>query len=219
MNCILEKRPTAFLTVLAVLLVNPPAFAEIGGAGTPSSYAVGDPNAGKEKSYVCQGCHGADGNSPDEQIPKLSGQFEKYLAKQMMNFQTGARTHGIFNLIATPLSEHDMEDIAAFYSNLPRMKGDESAPNDQGKKLFTEGDLSKKVIACVTCHGVRGKGLFQNVTMFPVIGGQHKAYLKKQLKDFRADTRSNSPSDIMNRITQPLSDSDIEALASYLSVQ
>lgn len=214
-----SKKLIAVLPVLIAFLASSPAFAESGGTNVLKSYAVGDPSAGKEKSYVCQGCHGEDGNSTDEQIPKLAGQFEKYLAKQMFNFQTGARTHGVFDLISTPLTDKDLEDIAAYYSNQPRMKGDQSSGSSLGMKIFTEGELTKKVIACVTCHGVRGKGLFKNVTMFPVVGGQHKIYIKKQLTDFRADTRSNSPSDIMNRITRNLSDSDIEALASYLSVQ
>jgi len=217
-NCHKIKLAATCSAVLVMLTV-PPVFAESGGASIPRSYAVGDPNAGREKSSVCQGCHGSDGNSINEQIPKLSGQFEKYIAKQLMNFQTGSRTHGIYSLISSPLTETDMDDIAAYYSNLPRMKGDESSTNQLGHKIFTQGDISKKVIACVTCHGNHGKGLFQGVTMFPVIGGQHKAYIKKQLTDFRADTRSNSPSDIMNRITRSLSDSDIEALADYISSQ
>jgi len=209
----------AMCSTLLLMLTVPPVFAETGGGSAPRIYAVGDPTAGREKSSVCQGCHGTDGNSINEQIPKLSGQFEKYITKQLMNFQTGSRTHGIYSLISAPLTETDMSDIAAYYSNLPRMKGDESSTNNLGHKIFTEGDISKKVIACVTCHGTRGKGLFKGVTMFPVIGGQHKSYIKKQLTDFRADTRSNSPSDIMNRITRSLSDSDIEALADYISSQ
>ena len=52
-----------------------------------------------------------------------------------------------------------------------------------------------------------------------MICGQHKAYLLKQLKDFREDDRMNSPNIIMNRIVRSLSDSDLEALAEYISVQ
>jgi len=50
-----------------------------------------------------------------------------------------------------------------------------------------------------------------------VIGGQHKDYLVKQLKDFRGGNRTNDPGNIMGWITSQLSDSDIEDVASYIS--
>ena len=74
-------------------------------------------------------------------------------------------------------------------------------------------------MTCVYCHGDGGKGINPSTGMYPVIGGQHKAYLMKQLKDFREDNRMNSPNIIMNRIVRSLSDSDLDALAEYISVQ
>ncbi|HTN93465.1 MAG TPA: c-type cytochrome, partial [Gallionella sp.] len=71
--------------------------------------------------------------------------------------------------------------------------------------------------ACVTCHGPNGKGLEPNSDMFPVIGGQNKEYLSKQLVNFRKVDRTNSPSGIMNKITLKLTDSELEALAEYIS--
>ena len=52
-----------------------------------------------------------------------------------------------------------------------------------------------------------------------MICGQHKAYLLKQLTDFGEDNRVNSPNIIMNRIVISPSDSNLEALAEYMSVQ
>ena len=50
----------------------------------------GDPNAGKTKSELCQGCHGVDGISVDPTtFPNLAGQFAGYIFKQVQDFQLG----------------------------------------------------------------------------------------------------------------------------------
>jgi cytochrome c553 len=204
---------------LAVLLAVPPVFASDEDMNTlkRSSAGVGNPMAGKKESDICQGCHGVDGNSADEMIPKLAGQYQGYISKQLRNFQAGLRSHDISNDILTPLSDSDLDDISAYFANQPRMKGNGSTPNKRGNEIFLKGNRSQKVISCVYCHGGGGKGLDSNIAMYPVIGGQHKAYLLKQLKDFRGENRVNSPSHIMNKIARSLSDDDIEALAEYIS--
>lgn len=55
------------------------------------AYAAGDAAAGKEKTAMCSGCHGADGNSVVGSFPKLAGQGERYLIKQMNNVKSGER--------------------------------------------------------------------------------------------------------------------------------
>jgi cytochrome c553 len=74
-------------------------------------------------------------------------------------------------------------------------------------------------LACVNCHGVRGKGLDPKTAMFPVIGGQQKDYIRLQLVNFRDGYRTNSPNGIMNRIAGSLTDDEIESLAEYLAEQ
>ena len=96
------------------------------------------------------------------------------------------------------------------------MKG-EGSDNKVGQKLFLHGDLSRTVVACVNCHGQNGKGPEPNSSMFPVIGGQNKDYLSRQLVNFRKDDRTNSPNSIMNKITRKLTDDELEALAEYIS--
>jgi cytochrome c553 len=177
----------------------------------------GDPVAGKLKSQICQGCHGVDGNSTDEQIPKLAGQYETYISKELRNYQAGVRSHEIMNAMAATLSSKDLDDISAYFASQPKMKGNGSTPNEQGKNIFLKGNISQMVLTCVDCHGIGGKGLSPDTPMFPVIGGQHKAYLLKQLIDFREDDRVNSPNAIMNRIVRTLSNADLEALAQYIS--
>jgi len=206
---------------LAVLLAVPSAFAAGGSFADMLKRRTGsgDPVAGKVKSQICQGCHGVNGNSTDGLIPKLAGQYDDYIIKQMHNYQAGIRSHEIMNGMAAPLNDNDLADIAAYFADQTIMKGNGATPNEKGKNLYLKGNISEMVMTCVYCHGDGGKGINPSTGMYPVIGGQHKAYLLKQLIDFREDDRLNSPNVIMNRIVRSLSNKDLEALAEYLAVQ
>lgn len=180
---------------------------------------TGNPVAGREKSQLCQGCHGEYGISTEPLIPKLAGQYARYIAKELRNYQAGTRSHQIMNAMAATISDDDLADVASYFASQKKMNGDGSADNQLGKELFLHGDLSKMRLACVNCHGVGGKGLAPKISMFPVIGGQHKDYIRRQLVNFRDGYRTNSPNGIMNRIASSLTDTEIESLAEFVSVQ
>ena len=212
------KYSMAACLALAVLLAFPPAFAKPDFANIMlRRTGNGDPVAGKTKSQICQGCHGVDGNSKDGLIPKLAGQYDVYIIKQMRNYQEGTRSHEIMNGMAAPLSDKDLADIAAYFADQPIMKGSAAKTNETGEKIFLHGNLEDRVMTCAYCHGNTGKGIDPSTGMYPVIGGQQKAYLFKQLKDFREDDRVNSPNAAMNKTLKALSDSELEALAGYIS--
>lgn len=214
------KNHIAVWLALAVLLAAPSVLAA--SATTDKLKRLtgsGDPVTGKIKSQICQGCHGLNGNSTDELIPKLAGQYDEYIIKQLRNYLSGTRSHEIMNGMAAPLSDKDLADISAYFASQAIMKGSGATPSEEGKKIYLKGNLSEMVMTCVYCHGEGGKGLDPSTAMYPVIGGQHKAYLLKQLIDFREDNRVNSPNIIMNRIVRSLRDVDLEAVADYLSVQ
>lgn len=172
---------------------------------------------GKNKSELCQGCHGEKGVSLDEMIPNLAGQYARYIAKELRNFQTGARTHQIMSALAATINDAELMDISNYFASQKMMQGNGRGDNPVGKKLFLKGDASRKIPACESCHGVNGKGRAPNISNFPVIGGQHKEYLRAQLVNWRSGERSNSPDGMMNKFAQPLTDAEIEALADYLS--
>jgi cytochrome c553 len=186
----------------------------------------GDPVAGRDKSALCQGCHGEDGNSPSATFPKLSGQWSDYIQKQVREFQNGARYNETMTDIAVSINDFkDLFDIAAYFASQKQMEGTPIAnPEEQnlyleGENLFTQGNERTGAFRCVKCHGEYGKGQPLNNNLFPVIGGQHKEYLIKQLTEFKTETRENDRSGMMLRITTRLTDHDIEALATYLSRQ
>src|SRR4051794_31631459 len=76
-----------------------------------------NPEAGKEKSRTCAACHGPDGNSAAGDFPRLAGQHYDYLVKALKDYKIGKRKNAIMAPQAANLSERDMEDLAAFYSN------------------------------------------------------------------------------------------------------
>ena len=83
-----------------------------------TAFAAGDAAAGKAKSTTCAACHGANGISPNDLWPNLAGQKQGYLVKQIKAFRDGQRADPMMSPMAAPLSDQDIEDLAAFYSSL-----------------------------------------------------------------------------------------------------
>ncbi len=185
----------------------------------------GDPKAGKDKAALCAGCHGDDGNSMVSDFPRLAGQYEAYIVKQVRDFQSGRRANNdtMAGMAATVASVQDAKDIGAYFAS-QKMAKQPLTPVDKklaakGKSLYEKGDPLTGVYACINCHGVRGKGKSKDISVFPRIGGQHRDYLIKQLKDFQEGRRANDPAGMMAAIARKLGPKDIEAVANYLSAQ
>ncbi|WP_446810429.1 c-type cytochrome [Methylomonas sp. 2BW1-5-20] len=180
----------------------------------------GNPVAGKQKSESerCQECHGETGNAEDARIPKHAGQYAGYLVKQLRNFQSGERRHDIMMKMAADLSPADIEDIAAYFASQKTMQGDGSGNNKPvAKNLFLNGDRTRDIPSCVSCHGENGKGKVADNVIYPVIGGQNKMYLRRQLVNWKLGERKNSPDAVMNQVSKSLNEDEIEALVDYIS--
>ncbi|GMM89593.1 c-type cytochrome [Vibrio fortis] len=187
-----------------------------------SVWAQGSIEAGKAKSQTCVACHGADGNSLITQYPKLAGQHEKYLEKQLKDLKLGMTSGGkqgrnepVMGAMAMPLSEQDMADLAAYYASLP-ISNNSTPENvvEEGKVLYTAGDAERGVTACIACHGPRGNGT--ELSGFPKISGQHAEYIKAQLEKFRDGSRNNDMNAMMRDVAKKLTDADIETLSKYV---
>lgn len=182
--------------------------------------AGGNPKAGQTKSELCQGCHGADGNSATGEFPRLAGQKMGYIVKQIKDFQSGSRVNDTMTgMAATIASIEDLKDIASYFSSQKMAKSSSSDASlvKKGEEIFINGNVNADVYGCVNCHGKDGKGKSSENDVFPVIGGQHKEYLIKQLNDFRKGERKNDPAGMMGDIAKKLKDEEIKAVAEYLS--
>ncbi|WP_277207298.1 c-type cytochrome [Vibrio misgurnus] len=187
-----------------------------------SVWAQADIEAGKAKSITCAACHGSDGNSQLTNYPQLAGQHQKYLHKQLTDLKLGASSGGqqgrydpVMSAMAMPLSEQDIADLAAYFSSLP-ISSNTTPPEvvEQGRVLYSAGDASRSLTACIACHGPRGNG--SELSGFPKISGQHADYIKAQLQKFRASTRSNDMNEMMRDIAHKLTDADIDTLSQYV---
>ena len=186
------------------------------GMAQAADAVVGDAAAGQAKTAVCGACHGPDGNSLAPNFPKLAGQGQRYLLKQLHEIKDGRRVVLEMTGLLTNLNEQDLADIAAYYAN---QKGSVGAADEKlvarGEALFRGGKLNEGMPACTGCHSPNGIG--NAAAGFPHLGGQHADYIKKQLTAFREGERTNDGDTmVMRSIAAKLSNKDIEALSQYI---
>ncbi|UCE88280.1 MAG: cytochrome c4, partial [Pseudomonadota bacterium] len=181
-----------------------------------SVQAAGNAAAGKARAQACAGCHGADGNSANPLWPKLAGQHEKYLTKQLADFKAGkTRKDPVMAGQAAGLSKADMENLAAHYAQQKIAAGSaDEKLLELGERIYRGGNPANKIAACIACHGPNGAG--NPAANFPSLGGQHAAYTEKALKDFRSEARTNDAGKMMRNITEKMTDREIAAVASYI---
>lgn len=87
--------------------------------GSVAAHAAGDAAAGQIKAFSCMGCHGVPGYTvvyPTYHVPKVGGQHAQYIVNALKEYKDGKRNFPTMDAQAASLSEKDMEDIAAFFS-------------------------------------------------------------------------------------------------------
>jgi cytochrome c553 len=85
-------------------------------AASGSALANGDAAAGKSKAAVCAACHGLLGVSINDEWPNLASQKYAYLVKQLKAFRDGTRKDPLMTPMAEPLSDRDIDNLAAYFS-------------------------------------------------------------------------------------------------------
>lgn len=183
-------------------------------AASGLAWAEGSAEAGKGKSEQCAGCHGEGGVSETPIFPKLAGQHSGYLARQLSDFRAQKRVDPSMNAITGALSDQDIEDLAAFYAS-QKVQSGPAGENAAGKRLYYLGHASEGIPACSGCHSPSGSG--NEPAGFPVLRGQHAAYLVKALGDFKSRERSNDPREIMRDVVARMRGEEINAVADFIS--
>ncbi|MDH5205370.1 MAG: cytochrome c [Hylemonella sp.] len=78
-----------------------------------------DAAAGQTKAATaCAVCHGPMGLAMQPNVPNLAGQSEIYLVEQLRNYRSGKRHHEVMSVIAKPLSNQEINDLAQWYASL-----------------------------------------------------------------------------------------------------
>lgn len=161
----------------------------------------------------CFLCHGATGDSSKPLYPKLAGQNQEYLLKQLRNFKRGERDSSDMRKVVADMDENDMQSAAFFFSQQEPTRGNSAYAEmrAQGEKLFRQGDPAKGLKPCRECHGDNGAG---SATL-PRIAGQHTLYVETQLTLFEERRRTNDNAQ-MQDIAARLTTDEIRAVAEYL---
>ena len=164
---------------------------------------------------TCALCHGLDGVSQMAKFPKLAGQSYQYLVKQLVDFRSNRRTNdgGMMVSNAELLTPASLRAVARYFSELEPPPSTSAPRNAAGAKLFLQGKPSADLPACVSCH----RPNTPDYVNAPHLEGQHAAYVAKQLHDFQSETRSNATIQVMRRIAQKLSKTDISAVAEFVA--
>lgn len=173
---------------------------------------------------ACASCHGAAGNSTITANPKLAGQHDAYLVKQLTDFTGDTRKNAIMTAFAKAMTADDMKNVAAYLSVQKSKPG--AAKNkdivELGKQIYRGGIAEKNVPACAGCHSPNGAGI---PAQFPRIAGQHQDYTFAQLTGFQNGSRKDAAkitgartnSAQMVTIAKKMSEDEMRAVADYVA--
>jgi cytochrome c553 len=177
-------------------------------------------SAAPPEAAVCFGCHGSTGQGVAGVAPKLSGLSSEYIASQIALFKNGSRQNAQMQPMAMTLtSDKATKMVAEYFAQQPvsqpklQVRGEKVIINDDAEKLSYQGDWSRNIPACTTCHGPSGVG----AGPFPRLAGQQQKYLADQLIAWQKGTRSGDPDNVMGNIAQKLTADEIQHLAQYFS--
>ena len=173
------------------------------------------------KLQYCKTCHGMYGQGYHGAIPipRLAGQQTEYVENQLRAFIERRRDNKFMFTVTHVLSPEMVKALAAEFKDLdPKPLGD--APRElaaAGKKIYEEGIPNANVPPCANCHGADAKGNGP----FPRLAGQLDDYILRKLVNWSQE-RGQDPahpdtSALMEPIAHGLSESQIRAVAAYLS--
>ena len=157
---------------------------------------AGDADAGKPLFAVCSACHGVQGEgNVAMNAPKLSGQGDWYLKRQLNYFKQGARgahdkdVYGkqMAPMAATLADDAAMDNVVAYIRTLPDMRAQPTLTSStgEGRNLY---------VTCGSCHGADGRGI--QATNAPRLAGMSDWYMVTQLKNFKQGIRGAHPKDM-----------------------
>ena len=161
-----------------------------------AAQVAGDAVAGMPLYAVCAACHGqqAEGN-PALNAPKLSGQGDWYLRRQLQNFRNGARGtpdqdvagKTMAAMAATLVDDASIDNVVAYIKTL----------SDNPALATVRGNAQHGQIpykTCGACHGADGQGV--QAMNAPRLKGMSDWYLVTQLKNFQQGIRGVHPNDM-----------------------
>jgi cytochrome c553 len=179
-----------------------------------SALADSPAKAASIATEVCAGCHGTDGNSLVSTFPKLAGQQEVYLLRELKDYKSGKRVSEVMAPFMTTLSDADLPHLAAYYAKQKPAPGAVNTPGllAVGKELYLKGNSKTDVPSCDSCHEEDGSGGGK----FPRVAGQHSEYTLDQFRLYATGKRTNGAR-VMKAIAERMSEEESRAVAEYMA--
>jgi cytochrome c553 len=158
---------------------------------------------------LCMACHGANGNSVIPTTPSLAGQPKVFIENQLVLIREGIREIPQMKGLLDKYKDEDFVALAQYFSEQKPVKATTEAVN-QASYLRGQ-ELSKKML-CGTCHLQN----FSGQNQIPRLAGQHEAFLKLSLKQFRDNPGPGRDSN-MTAAAYGLKDADIDDLSHFMT--
>ena len=168
-----------------------------------------DNSAIKDKAAACSGCHGENGISQTENIPSLAGQPDQFLQWQLVFFRAGARKNEQMQPIVEQMTNEDIRNFGAYFSQLAPPKAGEDSDPDLSKK----GAQVAVGRRCASCH----TDSYAGTKAVARLAGQRQEYLVKALHDYKAGQRIGNGVAAMVDVAYHMSDEEITAVSHYLA--
>jgi len=157
----------------------------------------------------CTMCHGAQGMSVSN-APNLAGQYPEVVIKQLHDYKSGKRSSSIMEALATRLSAADIDDLAAYYADLPKARTAPTTYDDTLPALVRVGDPLRNIAPCISCHGSVDQKLGA-----PWLEGMPKEYLVTQLANFASGARRNDSHAQMRNMARPMTADEMSEVAAF----
>jgi len=169
---------------------------------------------------ACDRCHDTSHAPPTSPyVPSLGGQDKAYLQRALHEYRRDLRQSGFMEPIAVELDDEDINNLADYYASLKVLAGKparslSSEGAGLGRQLAEHGDLSRKIPACLSCHGANKR------PDYPRLDGQSEQYLRQQLQVLQRGVRAKTPHGaIMTTIAKRLTESQAKAVAAFFAGQ
>jgi cytochrome c553 len=177
-----------------------------------------------QRLQACTACHAADATPRSEQayFPRIAGKPAGYLFNQLVNFRDGRRQSPQMAYMVNHLPDSYLLEIATYFSELhlaPARLSPVAAKAgalERGRLLVQQGDASRKLPACVGCHGQQLAGV---VPAIPGLIGLPHDYINAQFGAWKNGQRRAKAPDCMADIANRLSPDDVSAISAWLSAQ
>lgn len=192
-------------------------------ATTAAAQADSSPEGMARRMQACTACHGEEGRASNQgYFPRIAGKPAGYLYQQLLNFREGRRRNATMAYLVDHMSDAYLREIAEYFAALglpyppPRPASVPAATLARGEQLVRQGDATRGIPACASCHGPAMTGV---APAMPGLLGLPPDYLLAQFGAWRTGQRRAAAPDCMGEIARRLSAEDVSAMAAWLSSQ